>query len=280
MKMIWMKPSLLNRSIWVSLILSSSLLLVGCFFNFKSEEFQRAEVAVKNQKFKQALKHYSRIIKNWPRSQHALKSARKGSQIAYLETSDFITAMDFYRHLVIYSSNEVERIEAQKNIALIYFEKISDYSSAIREYSRLLNLPRSKEEDTLYRFNIVKSYFYLNNFYQATIEIKKLLSSLDEEDNKFEYLAFRGNILLTTKKLSEAVKVFLELMKKYPEEAMRENVPISLAVTYEEKGEFDKAVAVLEEVKQSYPTPEFIELLIKRLKDRISNLPGSKGLRK
>lgn len=265
---------------WIFILLCSCLWITGCRLNFQSMEYKRAEAAAEKQNFKSALKHYDRVIRSRPRSELALEAARKGSRIAHLETSQFIAAIHFYRHLIIYSADEPERIAAQKKIAAVYFEKISDYASAIREYSRLLYLPHEKDEERLYRFNIAKSYFYLNNFYQAATEMKDLLGLVTDEDGKFEYLAFRGNILLTTKKLDEAAEIFVELMKTYPEESVRENVPLSLAVTFEEKGEFDKAVAVLEKVKKSHPSPEFIELRIKRLKERISNLPGAKGLRK
>ncbi|MCB0364221.1 MAG: tetratricopeptide repeat protein [Bdellovibrionaceae bacterium] len=265
---------------WPVILLLSALILSGCRFNYQTLEFQRAEEAAEKQQFTKALKHFDRAVKSRPRTEIALEAARRGSRIAHLETAEFITAISFYRHLILYSSDEVERIDAQKKIASVYFEKISDYASAIREYSRLLYLPHSKDEEKFFRFNIAKSYFYLNNFYQASSEIKDLLKLVSDDEDKFEYLAFRGNILLTTKKLEEATDIFIDLMKNYPEESLRENVPLSLAVAYEEKGEFDRAVAVLEKVKKTHPSPEFIELRIKRLRERIENLPGAKGLTK
>ncbi|MCB0384760.1 MAG: tetratricopeptide repeat protein [Bdellovibrionales bacterium] len=266
--------------IWSIILLLSASILSGCRFNYQNLEYQRAEEAAEKQQFQKALKHFDRAVRSRPRTPLALEAARKGSRIAHLETSEFITAISFYRHLILYSSDEEERIDAQKKIASVYFEKISDYASAIREYSRLLYLPHSKAEEKFFRFNIAKSYFYLNNFYQASIEMKDLLKLVDDDEGKFEYLAFRGNILLTTKKLEEAAEIFTNLMKSYPEESNRENVPLSLAVTYEEKGEFAQAVAVLEKVKKTHPSPEFIELRIKRLRERIGNLPGARGLTK
>ena len=48
----------------------------------------------------------------------------------------------------------------------------------------------------------------------------------------------------------------------------------------QEKNDFEKAIEVLEQVKDAYPTKEFIELKIKRLKERAKNQPGASGLKR
>lgn len=273
------------RNNWVPrgiklILLLSSLVLTGCRVNYQTVEFRRAEEAAEVKDWAKALRHYDRAVRSRPRTAMAIEAARRGSRIAHLETSEFMTAIEFYRHLILYSPDAGERVDAQKKIASIYFEKISDYAGAIRAYSHLLELPHSTEEEKDIRFNIAKAYFYLNNFYQAATEVKDLLKILRPEDSKFEYLAFRGNILLTTKRHDEAAAVFEDLIKNYPEEAMKENVQLSLAVTFEEKGDLNKAIAVLEGVKKIHPSPDFIELRINRIRERMANLPGAGGFSK
>ena len=52
---------------------------------------------------------------------------------------------------------------------------------------------------------------------------------------------------------------------------------LNLAVCFEEQNNFEAAIEVLQEMKEDYPQPEFVELKIQRLKTRRKNLPGAKG---
>jgi len=62
--------------------------------------------------------------------------------------------------------------------------------------------------------------------------------------------------------------------------AAADNVAMNIIVCYEELEAFDKAIERLEKMRPTYRDPEFIDLKIKRLKERKANLPGSRGLRK
>ena len=87
-------------------------------------------------------------------------------------------------------------------------------------------------------------------------------------------------ILMTTKKIDEAIKLFKKLLEENPRKAEKENVGINLSLAYEEKKDFSQAMKILEKMKDTYPTKEFIELKINRLKQRAKNQPGARGLRK
>jgi len=252
----------------------------GCFLSYQNVEFKRAQSKESEGKFEEAIEHYIRTIKRDERSDLAVEAARKASRIALLEIKKFSLAIQFYKHLIMYSKDEKERVESQKKIADIYFEKIGDYSQVIIEYGKLLKLNHSPEEDYFYRTRIAKSHFQINNFYQSLVEIDSLLESIHDNDKKFELKVFKATVLLTTKKIDEAIELFKDLLKENPERANSENIGLNLSVAYEEKNDFEKAIEVLEQVKEAYPTKEFIELKIKRLKERAKNQPGASGLKR
>ncbi len=257
-----------------------SVTILGCTVSFQEVEFRRAERQERKKNFGEALKHYSRIVKRAPESDTALEASRRASRLAFLETKNFPEAIAFYKHLVMYSKSPEERIEAQKKIAEIYFEKSDNFSQAIIEYGRLLKISHTKDENYFYRFRIVKSHFQNNNFDQSLEEVKALLEEQVSPDRQFELKLFKANIFLTTKKVDEAIALFHELMQLNPEKAVIENVGINLSVAHEEKKDFQKAIDVLESIKDTYPTQEFIDLKIKRLKERARNQPGASGLKK
>lgn len=256
------------------------LIFTGCSLSYQDVEFRRAQKDEKSSNFDSAIEHYSRIIKRDPGSELAITAARKAARISLLEIKNFSKAIGFYKHLVVYSQDSKERFDSQKKIADIFFEKIGNYPQAIIEYGRLLKLPHTKENNYYFRTRIAKSHFQVNNFYQSLVEVDTLLEEKPSEDKEFDLQLFKANIFLTTKKVDSAINIFKDLLKSNPQKAQSENVGINLSVAYEEKKDFVKAIEILESVKDSYPTQEFIELKIKRLKERAQNQPGAKGLKR
>lgn len=263
-----------------TLSLAAGLVLTGCTSSWQKSEFRDAQREVDNKNYEEALKTFTRVIRRNAESDIALEAARKASRIALLETKNYPLAHEFFHHIVLYSPSEVERLDAQKKIASLLFENLLNYQQAIVEYQKLLTLNPSPEEAFEYRFNIAKSYFQMNNFYQAAVEVDDIMDRGPPSEHKFDLLLFKGSLLLTEKKLDEAIATLTKLDREFPERSKKEGVGLNLAVCYEEKGDFNRAIEILEKVKLSYQNPEFIELKIKRLKERRENLPGAQGLKK
>jgi tetratricopeptide (TPR) repeat protein len=257
-----------------------ALVLVNCGTSFNDLEYKRGQEAARKKQYEKALKHFKKVSERDPDTSLAVMAAREAAQIAFFETKKFQEATQFYLHLVKYSKDERERREAQSKIASIYFDKLNDYARAIEEFNKLLLLRSSNEEVAEYRFYLAKSHFNLNNFFEAETEIQDALKVVENPDRKFDLLMFKGSLFFNTKRIDQAIDVYKELTVQYPERAKRENVVMNLIVCYEEKEAFDLAIQNLQELRANYPDPEFIDQNIKRLKDRKSNLPGSKGLRK
>ncbi len=254
--------------------------LSACGFSLQKMDYHRANQAMERGQADEAIKGFSRILKRYPNSELALESARKAARLSLLDKRDFLSAIEFYRFLILNSKDPVERIDAQKSIANIQFEKTRNFEAAIIEYNRLLTLPLPKEELFEFRLNIAKAYFQLNNFFQSQSEVESLLSQKLSSQQRFDLMLFKANLLMTDKKDPRAIEILTEIMNQFPELAKKENVPLTLAVFYEETQDFSKAISILTDLMEDYPNPEFLELKIKRLKERQGNLPGARGWRK
>ena len=86
--------------------------------------------------------------------------------------------------------------------------------------------------------------------------------------------------MVAQKNYARAAEIYKELLKNYFEKSLKENIPLLLAVCYEEIKDFQTAIKTLEILVGKYTPPEYIELRIKRLKERLKNQPGAKGFRK
>lgn len=256
------------------------LMVSGCTLSSEDIEFRRAQEAAASGSNEAALEHYRTIVDRYVKTPLALKSAQEAARISHYELKKFPEAIRFYKHVILYAPTEIQRIDAQKKIADLYFSQTLDYTQAIAEYSRLLELPHSAKDDGVFRFAIARSYFYQNNFFQSQVEIDRILAGKPDKDLAFDSLLLKANIFLTTKKLDDAIAALKEVIAKYPERAKAETIGLVLAICYEEKKDFPKAVETLESIKNDYPRKSFIENKIKALKERQSLLPGARGLKK
>lgn len=243
-------------------------------------DYKLAQKSIAQGHFRIALSYLDRVVKRTPPSKYSMEAAREAARISFFELKDYNKAVHYYHFIVLNSQNEGERLEAQKQIASIYFNNLQNHQQSILEYSKLQQLPHTDLEATQYKINIARSYYYLNSFFQSESEIDALLKLKADDNVRFSALMLKGNILVARKDFVGAVDIFKSLIEKYPKKANQENVALTLAVCYEESFDFKSAIAVLEQLRASYKPEEYIELRIKRLQERMKNAPGAKGFRK
>lgn len=253
--------------------------LSACSLSLQRWQYSSAISLIEKRKFTKATQKLAKVVKRDPGEFWALKAARRGSQLAYLETKEYSLAADFYRHLILYSPDAKERLDAQRSLAEILFDKLANYDQAVVELSRLLLLLPSGDRAP-YQYALAKAHFNLNNSAQASVEIAEILNSKIDKNLRFDVMVFKAHLLQATKSLDEAIKVYEEIIKLFPTRAKVANISMGLAVCYEEKAEFKKAIEILETIKADYPNPEFLEIRIGRLKNRLANLPGAQGFKR
>jgi tetratricopeptide (TPR) repeat protein len=256
------------------------LATASCTLSSEKLEFERAEKEAQSKDFEAALKHYKVIVDRYVKSDYAIRAAKEAARISQYETRKFQDAVEFNKHLVLYAPKTQDRNDAQKRIAELYFNNIQDYSQAVIEFNRLLELPHTPEEELHYRISIARSYFYLGNFFQSEVEIDQLLKRDFKAPQVFDALLLKANIYLTTKRIDDAIEVLKALLEKYPERSREETIGLVLAVCYEEQKNFAKAIETLQSIKDHYPRKAFIEKRIKALRERQTLLPGARGFRK
>ena len=272
--MMWPESKRLN--IWVFV----SFLCIGCLHGDGHRELRAAEALVKKERFVEALSRYDRVIKRYQGENVALQAARHASRISVYNLKDYASAINHYRYIVLHSTDERERFEAQNEIANVYYELLADYEQAIVEYSRLLQVTKEEKEKIHFRKLIARSYFFRKNFFQAETEINQINKSGLDEENVYDILFFRANIKMATKNIAEAIEILSDLLERYPERAHKDNVALHLAICYEEKENFARAIEVLDSLRPESGETDYIGDQIKRLKQRQSFLPGAKGLTK
>lgn len=256
------------------------LLICSCSSQDEGE-YKEAQKNIAKGHSRVALNLLDRIVKrNTANNPVTLEAAREASRLAFYDLKDYSTAIGYFRYIVLHSENENERLEAQKQIASIFFNNLQNYQNSIIEYSKLQQMTHNDLEAAQYTMNIARAQFYLNNFYQAESEIESLLQRKSDEKIRAGAILLKGNIHIAKKEFSKAIEIFKTLISSNPQFAMEENIGLILAVCYEENNNFKEAIKVLESYRGKYNPPEYIELRIKRLQERQKNAPGAKGYKK
>lgn len=260
-------------------LLVAALFLSSCT-SYQSDDYERAQEAVDKKNYRVAVNYLDHAIKRSPQTLIGIKAAREAARLSLYETKDYKKAVEYYRQLVLYSKDPAERIVAQKEVAAIYFDHLQSYKEAILEFSKLLQMTHLDFDQAKYKLSIARAHYYLNNFFQAESEINEILRLKIDDQMRFNTLILQGNILVAQKNYLRAAEIFRNVIRDYPDMAKKENVPLTLAVCYEESQEYADAIKMLEQLRSYYTPVEYIDLRIKRLKERQKNQPGAKGIRK
>jgi len=229
---------------------------------------------------KAALPYFERAIARDPLTPVALEAAHEAARLSVVEIKNFEKAVEFYRRIVLSSSDHHERTEAQKKIISIYSENLNDYARAITEIQKLLPQLKEPKELIRYKSDLAKAYFYLNNFSQAENEINEFLKQNIDPRQEFQMSILLANVLMAQKRLNPAVELIKKLIVAHPKEAKEENLGVTLAVIYEELQDYKAAVGILKAIRDTHSNPEYIDIRIKRLQARSINQPGARGFRK
>jgi tetratricopeptide (TPR) repeat protein len=262
-------------------ILFFTIFLICACQESPSSSLSKAKNKAESANFKEAENDLEILVKKFPDSRQSVDAAIEGAKLVRLETKNFQKGLFFLKHIVLYSKYLDERLTAQKQLVAILYDELNDYKSAVSEINRLIVQLRNKSEIADYKMKLAKSYFYLNDLDQAEHEVDEFLLSKDlDPKKKFELLTLKGNILLASKDLPNASKVYQKVLKEFPEFSRAENVAVTLAVCYEEMKDFKSAIELLTSVRSEHPTPRYIDSKIEKLKERQKNAPGAKGMRK
>ena len=261
-------------------LFTTLLALSGCKVSSEELDYKRAEEASQKNDYESALAHYKAVVAHSVKTPLAIASAKEAAKILQYQLKRPKEAVVYYKHIILYSPDTKDHVEAQKNLANLHFIETLEYAQAIADYSRLLELPHSQKEDLDYRLALARCYFYLNDFFQSQVEIDTILNRSADPNLLFDALLLKANLQLTSKKLDEAIATLNLLIQRYPEKAKAETVGLILAVCYEEQKNFGKAIETLKSIRDTYPRLQFIDQKIKTLRERQGLLPGARGLKK
>jgi TolA-binding protein len=165
----------------------------------------------------------------------------------------------------------------------ILYSKTEQYTLAVLHYKKLLELKPEAHEVPEFTYRIAKSYFFLMQFDEAISAFKEVTeryktSPLAEKamyEIGVSYFTRGGHQSSTPSATMPAAEAYQESMdafnrfiKRYPMSVYVPEARFGIASCLEELDQLDAAYHQYEAIKSTYPSPQVIEIKLRRIRER------------
>lgn len=214
----------------------------------------------------EALETYSRVLSEHPQAKEAAEALYRRARLWHFDLQDPQQALLKYLQLERDYPDSDKILAAREAAARIVKFNLRDDMQAIGYYQRLISSGQGDQD--LYLYEIADSYFRLENYPQARIELENLLSEHPQSELIPDALHRKSIILVLEKRLEEAQQNWQRLADAYPDSSYAGRARFNLARLLEEKGELDLALEEYHKL-ENYPRPLLLEQKIDHLTRRI-----------
>jgi tetratricopeptide (TPR) repeat protein len=253
--------------------LLATLALAGCKKEDAPLHLERAHAALFAQKPDVALAEYKLtldLVERDPSAQANLYRARalRGAADLYgFELNDPRRAVDVYRELITVCPEAPETLEGRLHLAGLLWHQFRDLRGAIAEYTAALarNPPQSAELS----FTVAKLYFELQDYGQCELEAGKVVQKYETSAWVDDALYLRGQALSMDGRKPDAMRVFNDLLERFPDSELRSHSLVELGRLKADAGEPEKAIELWIEALKTHPTPGAVQQQIALVRGRL-----------
>jgi tetratricopeptide (TPR) repeat protein len=251
-----------RRPVRTGCVLALLLLLAGCGSDSR-ELMSQADANWRKGRYAEAVEINKAVYRLDSRSANAGRALLNIANIYYLNLRELKQAIEHYNKLIDEFPGSPEAIQAHRQLAAIYANEVVDLDQAIAQYDRLL-LVQNLEDRQEILLQRADAYLKRGEYDRSLRELRSL-----EESGAVGHLADQvalkiGSIYQIQKRYEEAVEPFRKVLTSSCE-SCRRHATLSLAETYENLFEFDKAVATLRLLDKTAENEAFVREEVERL---------------
>ena len=276
-----MKKKLAKK--YISLKIIKPLIILGALFLFiscqsRSEKlYALAYEKINKNQFVDAILLLESSVELEKDNIKRTKAQFEAARLLRFELQDYDKALILLRAVVLQSQDSKMRLLAQESICEIYFDHLQNYHEALNELLILEPLLSDAKKEII-RLKIAQSQRFLGN-YQAALEyIEVALKSSEAE--KYSFLKLKAQIFQSQQKFDESIKILEEIYKNNKKYFIDENLHAAISNIHEEKKDYKIAIEYLEKNANEISNKNYLELRIKKMKEKQINKPFSRGVRK
>lgn len=215
----------------------------------------------------EALLNYKKVIQSFPEENEASEALFRSARIWQYDRQDPQRALVNY--LLIerdYPDSSHQRAAHQAAAQIVKYD-LRDDVQAIGYYQQLVE--NHPEQGDSYQFEIADSYFRLENYPQARVELELLLEQYPKSDLVADVLHRKAMILMIENRLDEAKQDWLRLIELFPHGSYSSQARFNMAKVHEEQGQLEEALELYQQL-EDFPRPLLLEKKINHLQQRIA----------
>lgn len=240
--------------------------------------YDEATSEIEKNHFRIALDLLERSANSETNDRKKTKALVEAARISRFEIQDYERAIRINKQIILKSEDSNQRLLAQETLSEIYLENQQNYSQALNELLVLEQLIQDQEHKEKIKFKIAQAYFLTGNSAASKEYIEASLKT--PVSDKKSLLKLKTQILVSQKKYDEALATYEEIRTMDSDFFAKENLYLATSIVFEEKDDYSSALIYLDKYKEFISDKAYLELRIKRLKEKLTNKPLFKGRRK
>lgn len=190
------------------------------------------------------------------------------AELAQLRLNRADLAELYYSEVLKVAGRSAERTEALKRLSKIYLGSQKSLDKASLYLQELLdNLDNQSERDELW-FQKAEIDILQNSFLQARTSLQKLIQNNPQSPLVFSSKLLMAETFLFEGNGSQAEKDLAELIKNTPEGEQKVQAQLLRAQCLETEQRWREALRIYEQIKKKYPNPQVVQGRINSLLKR------------
>ena len=238
----------------------------GCSSNLY-QDILKAEELLTQQKFEQAVKVYTKILKKKPSEQIKIKVNFQLGEIYSIYLNNYELSLKYYSQIIEDSNEWGWQVVALEKMSNIYFESLADYSKSKEYYTKLINFVPELKDQSFYKFRYAQSQLNLGEYRNSINSFDDLIES-DKTDFKVQSYYHRGLAFFYLHNWDEAINSWYEYLKYEQRRDRITKTKFLIANAYESAEKLKEAYNIYYSILGEYPNPEVVKNRLNSLYER------------
>jgi TolA-binding protein len=247
------------------LAIATGLLLLSCS---ESKLYEQARQACNNGDFQTCEKKFHDYTIDYPRGSNAAEAHYRIGYINHVWKKNYYKALDSFDQVLKHFPDSQFTFDAGMGMAAIYSEKFGNYADAVEACERVVKVTYDEEKAARARYEAALLLVKLKQYPGAMAHLEKIAKGGAKSDVKTEAGFQAASVAYLEGRTKEASQMFEDFARKNPKHRLWAEARFNMAQCSEELEELDRAVAILEGIKDSYPNREALLLKIDKIEKR------------
>ena len=228
-------------------------------------------------KYAAAVGEFERVISKDPHSKWGLQALFRSATTQMFFLSQYEEALKKFKVFSETGQDARSVWEAKKQMGEIYFAHLERYEQAASHYRALLISRPDSEDSPEFMFRIGRSYFFLWKFKEAIHTYQEIIDKFPDSNWAEKAWLEMGITYFTqggrqnsqgSEAYQEAIDIYEKFLRRYPKSQWVPQAKFGIAACLEEMDQLDAAYYRYRDLVSSYPSPEIIQIKLKRISER------------